>query len=535
VTPDDRSFAIYGPDRMDLLDLATGNEVNWYGSRGLMVFAPDEQRGALLGEFGDDLGPIAGYIGRVYEAQGGEDTIALRGSGLGLGLADWSPDGMTLATATSTAATLWDSGTGEARFSFGPQSNAITALGFGPDSRRIATGLSDGTTVIWDVSSTGALEALTLAGHDGPVNQVSFDPSGARLMTSGADGDVKVWNITPERVGEWLTLPCSHALAYSGDGRYLACGLDDGDIVLFEAGTGQSSRVLNGHDGPVIALEFTPDAGILVSASLEGAQTPDELAATARIWDVATGLERARITLDGSAIGDIRISPDGTILAVTEQRAAAANDGGTRLYVLATATPVGETLLPASGALADIYEPNIALDFSPEGDRLAGAGFSGVVIWSTRDPKVVNTIGQWEPWALAWRPDGERLVAVGSADNSSLTAWDPETGDLLESLPGTIGDVTDVAFSRDGTRMATSSTDGTIRLWHGDRLEQILTLATDAPRIAWGPDGARAGGRLAFSPDGSRLAYTADDGMVRVLALRTVDLLELARSRLTAP
>jgi hypothetical protein len=43
----------------------------------------------------------------------------------------------------------------------------------------------------------------------------------------------------------------------------------------------------------------------------------------------------------------------------------------------------------------------------------------------------------------------------------------------------------------------------------------------------------RAGGKLAFSPDGTRLAYTAADGTVRVLALDIDDLIELARSRLT--
>jgi WD40 repeat protein len=181
---------------------------------------------------------------------------------------------------------------------------------------------------------------------------------------------------------------------------------------------------------------------------------------------------------------------------------------------------VGGSLARIPAQLTDIYPPNIAFDFSPDGATLAGAGFSSLHIWSVSEARQVRAIVQWGTNDLAWSADGKRLVAVGSSGEGSITSWDPMTGAKLESLPGTIGEVTDVAFSRDGTRMATSSDDGTIRLWHGDRLEQIMILATDAK------------GSLAFTTDGTRLAYTAADGMVRVLALRTSDLVELARSRL---
>ena len=532
VTPDDRSFSVFGgPDRIEHRDLLTGKLVNWYDGSGTMVFEPIGVRGALLGDSGDELGPVAGYVGKVYEPQGcpDEGCVPLRGSGIDLQLADWSPDGMTLATASSTTVTLWDPAIGEPRFSFGPQSDAITALAFGPESGRIATGLSDGTTVIWELSPTGALEVLALAGHDGPVQTISFDPSDARLMTSGADGAVKVWDISPARVHEWLTARCSHALEYSNDGQYLACGLADGTVALIDAATGESVRMFRGHAGPVVDLEFTPDSATLVSASRDGTETASHHVATARIWDVATGQERARILLDDTVIGDISISPDGTAMALGEQPSEMA-DGGTRLYRVADGGEIGK--LGGSVAQLDPYRPNIALAFSPNGDRLASAAFSGVVIWSMNDQELVTVTVQWATRALAWRPDGARVIAVGTADDDSISALDPASGEELGSLPGTIGDVTDVEFNADGTLMATSSTDGTIRLWHGDRLEEIMTLATDAPRVATDAYQARTGGRLAFSPDGSRLAYTTDDGLVRVVALRTDDLVALARARL---
>jgi WD40 repeat protein len=143
--------------------------------------------------------------------------------------------------------------------------------------------------------------------------------------------------------------------------------------------------------------------------------------------------------------------------------------------------------------------------------------------------------------ALAFSPDGEHL-ATGSL-GGSLKVWEARTGRQLDSLSGNLGQVLDLAFSPDGATLATSSSDGTVRLWDLRTGRQTLTLASGVAgevgaeskfcfrtlRVAY----LGVGGKLAFSPDGSRLAYTAADGSVRVLALDIDDLIDLARFRLT--
>jgi WD40 repeat protein len=80
-----------------------------------------------------------------------------------------------------------------------------------------------------------------------------------------------------------------------------------------------------------------------------------------------------------------------------------------------------------------------------------------------------------------------------------------------------------VAFSADGTRLASAGDDGTVRLWDPTSGEQLLVLRGHAGLVS----------SVAFSPDGSRLASVGADGYVRVWALDLDDLIEIAKSELT--
>src|SRR5262249_23699625 len=87
--------------------------------------------------------------------------------------------------------------------------------------------------------------------------------------------------------------------------------------------------------------------------------------------------------------------------------------------------------------------------------------------------------------SVAFSPDGTRL-ATTSTDRTARI-WDARTGQELLALRGHTGEVWSVAFSPDGTRLATASRDRTARLWDARAGQELLALrgATRTGSLPW--------------------------------------------------
>ena len=84
--------------------------------------------------------------------------------------------------------------------------------------------------------------------------------------------------------------------------------------------------------------------------------------------------------------------------------------------------------------------------------------------------------------------------------------WDASSGRELLTLTGHTDEVFGVAFSPDGTRLATASNDQTAKVWDASSGRELLTLAGHTAVVVG----------VAFSPDGTRLATASYDGTARV-------------------
>src|SRR5438105_7884023 len=67
-------------------------------------------------------------------------------------------------------------------------------------------------------------------------------------------------------------------------------------------------------------------------------------------------------------------------------------------------------------------------------------------------------------WQVAWSPDG--TILASSSCDSMLCLWDFQTGQHLQNLEGHIFWVTNLAWSPDGSILASGSSEHVIRLWN---------------------------------------------------------------------
>jgi len=121
--------------------------------------------------------------------------------------------------------------------------------------------------------------------------------------------------------------------------------------------------------------------------------------------------------------------------------------------------------------------------------------------------------------ALDWSPTGD-FVAMGADNTGRISIRNAETGDVVLTFQGPSAPITDVAFSPDGSMLATASDDGRIAVWDATNGKFVGGMSGDGS--ASGPS---------FSADGSLVAGAwSEPGIVKILDLSTGTVTDSIRS-----
>jgi WD40 repeat protein/serine/threonine protein kinase len=562
-------------------------------------FSPDGQRvvtaswdgtAAVWDRAGKQLFVLRGHTGRVNGASfspdghrivtaGGDGTVrqwdAATGAALTVSIAgdlmlaaSYSPDGRTIASVglANGVVEVWDAGDGHRRWAAKAHSDGIqTRPRFSPDGLRLVTAGADHTARVWDVDRGVTLLVLR---HADKVRFAMFSPDGTRVLTASDDGSAKLWDASSGDMVQSLDgkQGAVHYAEFDCTGERVLTAGRDGTTIVWDAHDGLVIARLSRHLSMVGAAHFDPGCRRVATASGDN---------TARVWDLANVDRTLIVAAHKKSAYAVSIRDGQGFSAGTDGfRTWSVARGDATALVAPLGGPMqwgtwshdGRRIAGAAGEVAYVWDaaapsrPIVLaghsatitrISFDRNDDRLVTTGEDGTArVWDVASGRSLGTFSAADAGTApvaALSPDGTQLATSSKAAEGVIRLWDVRTGALARTWPGHATWVSALAFSPDGSMLASGSEDQNARLWtvstgslvrtlegHGDEVN-LVAFSPDGERLVTGSVGELriwevATGALVehqidhrgymvdaqFSPDGELLATAGDDGAVRV-------------------
>jgi WD40 repeat protein len=189
----------------------------------------------------------------------------------------------------------------------------LTALAF--NGKEIALGEDGGAVRLVDVAA--GRERCTLLGSTRLISCLVFAADGTTLAAGHLGGTVTVWDTTTGQARAALaghrTTPNERDLAgvqgltFSPDGTVLASvGCFDRCVKLWDVATGREKATLSGHPSWLLSVAYAPAGGFIAAGGQDGGIT---------LWDPTTGSVRASWRGHADQVQALAFSADGALLA----------------------------------------------------------------------------------------------------------------------------------------------------------------------------------------------------------------------------
>ena len=391
-------------------------------------------------------------------------------------------------------------------------------------------------------------EEKALRGHSGIPFIVRMTRDGSHLVSAGSahalprDTNLYVWDVATATISKRLPYL---TFAISADAQLAAVEKEaDGPIVILNPFTDEVVSEFSAHTNGCSFANFSADGGKLITSGRDK---------TVRVWDVSTGEKLLEIDdTESRSVHDVVFSPNGKLLAwknflgrvqvfdaasgmITHDlsdpiyrgdayRVAISNDSRTLAVASERSVKLFDLMSgQLTGTLRGHTGSVLAIAFHPDDHRLVTSSVDSTIrVWDLqerheshrfRGHKYGKAYGVFE---TAFSPDGKWILSGGSdstiklwradaGDNNLIAAKNESSGKPLvfpqpsqekDWLVGNNRFVDAVAYSPDGSQLATAGEDGNIRLY--DLPTRRLTYTFKEHR--------QSTAAVAFHPEGELIA-----------------------------
>ncbi|MBA7568337.1 hypothetical protein ES708_10058 [subsurface metagenome] len=291
----------------------------------------------------------------------------------------------------------------------------------------------------------------SFSGHEGAVRSLAFLPSRKTFFSSGADGKILRWDLERSSSQPQVLINnnfSNRSLAISSNGRWLACGTGTSTIQIFNLNQPNNQP----------QLKEGHRGSVMDLDFIRGKDILISIGSDKSIiyWNLLSG-EKKTIVTHSTRIRTICASTDGkSVYGGTD-------DGKLIRWNI------------SNGEARTVYDNK-------------GNGIHAISI----------------------NKNGSRIVMGDKPGNIIIV--DLRSGKRISQVKGHTTRVLDISYSPDNTQIASSSFDGTIRIWNAGRLSESPVIITEHESWVFA---------IAFSRDGKTLVSSSEKGEVYYWPTRT--------------
>ncbi|KAH7928957.1 WD40 repeat-like protein [Leucogyrophana mollusca] len=323
-----------------------------------------------------------------------------------------SPDGLSIVSCSQALGGLiqvWDRCTGEVVSWELEVQPSVGCLALSPDGSRVAIYPSGGPRIyVYDIEA-GCTVSSSVEAYEGTIRDMTFSSDGGRLVSMTWNRTIEMWDLEKEAAALPWDGPLADCVAFSPNGKHIACGIDDNLRILDPVSGEVQSAPFQKHTGRILSIAFSPDGRLIASGSADH---------TARVWDIETAASwPSNFGGHSAAIQNIAFSPNGKlIVSSSADRTICVWDVGTGI--------------PMAGPFAGHTASITSVIFSPDGRSIISGSLDHTIrVWTldnqlhTSPVRPVSRQGGIEmPSSLSLEasPARNQLIPLLDADTHSL-------------------------------------------------------------------------------------------------------------------